>query len=124
MNGKRQMTFAEFNEMLIGMFKEEIDIGKSKGREYGLTSRLANFTRLGDELGIDPKIVLWVYLKKHLDAILSYITTGGKTYSESIDSRVLDARVYLSLFKGLIEEERMQWRECAAEKLPEARRDE
>lgn len=104
----RRMTFDEFETMLSKMYLEEFEIGRTKGKEYGLSSRLSNFTRLGDELGVDPKMVCWIYLKKHLDAILSFITTGGKTYSESISDRIKDARVYLSLLRGLIEEEKYE----------------
>jgi hypothetical protein len=56
--------------------------------------------------------VLWVYLKKHLDSIASYISNevkcdaGNKPkLSEPIEGRIMDARVYLALLRGLIEEE-------------------
>jgi len=54
---------------------------------------------------LPPEVILWVYLKKHMDSILSYIRTG-KVYSESIDGRITDARNYLFLLRALIEEKK------------------
>jgi hypothetical protein len=99
------MTFEEFDKVLDAMIAEEREIGKTKAVEYTQGDRLDNFKRLAKELGVDPKIVLWVYLKKHLDSIASYIRTN-KTYSEPIEGRIKDARVYLSLLRGLVEEEK------------------
>jgi hypothetical protein len=100
------MTFTEFDKLLDKMIEEEREIGTKKGIEYtAQDDRLDNFKRLGKELGLDPKVILWVYLKKHLDSIASYIKTN-KTYSEPIEGRIKDARVYLSLLRGLVEEEK------------------
>jgi hypothetical protein len=59
---------------------------------------------MGALLGIDSKAVLLIYLLKHIDSITKYVKTGASK-SESIESRIMDARVYLSLLRGLIEEE-------------------
>lgn len=94
------------DELMKKMVDEEICTTKTKGKEYTLNNdRLDNFKRIGRELGINPKIVLWIYLKKHLDAIQNYIVSE-KVLSESIQSRIMDARVYLCLLRGLIEEEK------------------
>jgi len=81
-----------------------LEIGRTKGKEYTQTDRLDNFKRLGQELGVDPKVILWVYLRKHIDSISSFIKTGA-VLSEPIQGRIKDARVYLLLLRGLIEEE-------------------
>lgn len=99
------MTFEDSKKLLIKMHEEELKIAETKGREYTQGDRLDNFKRIGKELGIDPKVVLWVYLKKHLDSIASYIK-NQKVLSEPIEGRILDARVYLCLLRGLIEEQR------------------
>lgn len=99
------MTFEDAEEMICKMHEEELAIARTKGAEYTQGDRLDNFKRIGKELGLDPKAVLWVYLKKHLDSIASYIK-NGKVYSEPIEGRILDARVYLALLRGLIEEEK------------------
>ena len=98
------MTFDDFDRILDKMYAEEKQIAATKGKEYTQGDRLDNFKRIGMELGISPKKVLWVYLKKHFDSIAAYIC-NEKTLSEPIESRILDARVYLCLLRGLIEEE-------------------
>lgn len=97
------MTNQEFDSLLSRMISEEMYIGKTKGKEYTQGDRLDNFKRIAMELNITPLQVLWVYLKKHLDSIASYIKTE-KVHSEPIQGRIMDARVYLSLLRGLIEE--------------------
>ena len=99
------MTYEDAKNVLIKMHGEELAIAETKGREYTQGDRLDNFKRLALEIGVNPKVVLWVYLKKHLDSIANYIKTG-KVYSEPIEGRIMDARVYLSLLRCLIEEER------------------
>ena len=99
------MTFEDVDAIMIKMHEEEMSIAKTKGREYTQGDRLDNFKRIGAELGINPKKVLWVYLKKHLDSIASYIK-NEQVFSEPIEGRIMDARVYLTLLRGLIEEEK------------------
>jgi hypothetical protein len=114
----RKMTFEEFDKMLEQIHKNELKIGASKGKEYVLKDRLDNFHRIGNEVQtrcprcghmypIGPFVALWVYLKKHLDAILQFINRG-ETLSETIEERILDGRVYLSLLQGLIEEKKSE----------------
>lgn len=45
-----------------------------------------------------------VYMVKHIDSIKHFVKEN-KTLSESIKSRIVDARVYLSLLYGLIVED-------------------
>ncbi len=99
------MTHDEALILIEKMHQEEMAIAATKGKEYTQGDRLDNFKRIATELGISPKKVLWVYLKKHLDSIASYIKSE-KVLSEPIEGRIMDARVYLSLLRGLIEEER------------------
>lgn len=99
------MNHENFEKIVEKMVVEEKTIGLTKGREYTQGDRFDNFKRLAEEMNISPKKVLWIYLKKHLDSIASYIKTN-ETLSEPIESRIMDARVYLSLLRGIIEEER------------------
>ena len=99
------MTFEQFDQLLKKMYEEENKIRDTKAIEYTQGDRLDNFKRIAVELGITPQQVLWVYLKKHMDSIASYIKTG-EVLSEPIEGRIMDARVYLSLLRGLIEEEK------------------
>ncbi len=99
------MTFLEAEKIMCKMHEEEMAIARTKGKEYTQGDRLDNFKRIGAELGIDPKKVLWVYLRKHIDSIASFIKEE-KVLSEPIEGRIMDARVYLCLLRCLIEEER------------------
>jgi hypothetical protein len=64
---------------------------------------LRNFEALADELKIDRKQVLWIFLKKHLDGILAYIN-GHKSQREDVRGRINDAIVYLILLRAMIED--------------------
>jgi hypothetical protein len=75
----------------------------TKGKEYAHdTDRFANFRRLADELGLKDYQVAWVYTKKHLDSIASYMKTGKTFSAESIHGRIVDAITYLTLISGMI----------------------
>jgi hypothetical protein len=77
----------------------------TKGREYSHEGdRLANFKRIASELDIDPLIVCWVYFKKHVDSIASYVKEKREGLSEPVRGRIVDAITYLGLLNGLIEE--------------------
>ena len=64
----------------------------------------ANFERVGDNLDLDRKDVLLVYLLKHIDGISSYVK-GHKSQREDIRGRLTDAIVYLCLLWGMVEED-------------------
>jgi len=100
------MTFEDFDKWQAELWAECVKMRDTKGRKYSHEKdRFANFNRLANELGISNVTVGWVYLKKHLDSIASYVK-DGKTYStESIRGRIVDAIVYLTLIGGMIEEE-------------------
>jgi hypothetical protein len=104
------MKEEEFLEMLNEMEQDEHEIMGTKGIEYtqgdAETNRLANFYRLGAELNLDPKLVLWIYLKKHLDSIVCFIKQGKEYSTEKIEGRIHDARNYLLLLNGIIREQK------------------
>jgi len=104
------MNFKEFEKLVKLMEKEEKHTRYTKGKEYSNDDRLILFKELGKELKcskcgqeIGELAVFWIVFKKHLRAILSYINSN-QIYSESIQSRIMDCRVYLTLLRGLIEE--------------------
>lgn len=68
------------------------------------SNSFANFERVASDIGIDRKQVLWTYLRKHLDGIVSHIN-GHKSQRESVHGRIDDAHVYLELLRGMIIEE-------------------
>jgi len=104
------MVEKDFIFLLDQMEKTEHEIMSTKGMEYTAgdleKDRLANFYRIGSELNIDPKMVLWVYLKKHIDSIICYIKQGKEYSDEKIEGRIHDARNYLVLLNGIIQQQK------------------
>jgi len=107
------MTYKEFEVLLNCMHKEEQKIVSTKGVEYTVGDQLDNFKRIGKEVKcvhcgeeVGAKVVLWIYLKKHLDGLLSYINKDKELSEETVIGRLKDARVYLALLRGLIYEEK------------------
>ena len=99
------MTFEEFDKLQQSLFDDIVKIGAGKGREYASSDdRLANFKRLAPECGIKPELVAWVYFRKHLDSISTYLKEGKELSEETIRGRFLDAINYLTLIYGLIVE--------------------
>lgn len=104
------MTIKEFNEFWNNMCQAEVKLLDTKGTEYsGEEDRFRNFKDIAAELDMHPAFVAWVYFKKHLDSIKNYIKNiGNEEYkanlSEPIIGRFNDARNYLALMAGIIEE--------------------
>ena len=99
------MTRPEFRDLLRQLSIDEIQLNNTKGADYSAESDvLDNFKRLSGEIDISMEKVLWVYMKKHLDAVRSWI--GGKVLqSESFASRIQDIRLYLALLLVMYYEE-------------------
>ena len=103
----------KFSVMLQEMFAEELKIGETKALEYTQTNdRLDNFKRIGAEVccphcqkPVGPFVVWWIYFKKHIDSVRRFVCAGD-VLSEPIEGRIKDLRVYLSLLRGLVVEQK------------------
>lgn len=96
-----------FKSLLDQIHVELVKLTESKGKEYAASAdQLANFKRQGKALELAPEMVLMVYLSKHMDTIKEYCKgrSDGRL-SEPIESRVLDAILYLCLLLAFIREE-------------------
>lgn len=99
------MTFDEFDKIRLEFNKLEEATCYSKGVEYSNgEDRLGNFKRIAARLGMSPLIVAHIYFIKHIDAI-EYVVKGKKELSETFESRIQDARIYLLLMYALFIEE-------------------
>lgn len=99
------MTLEEFSKFQNELFNDVHEMHLSKGTEYANDKdRFANFNRIASEIDLNRKQVLYVYLKKHLDAIGFFCKTSY-VESEPIRGRIIDAINYLTLLAGMIEEE-------------------
>ena len=92
------MTREEFQLLLTTIIIPEVRRISNAGQtEYTLKDdALDNFNRLSDQLGIDREIILWVYLQKHLDGIVTHLR-GNISQREPVVGRITDAIVYLCL---------------------------
>lgn len=100
------MTREQMAAVMETMFDEERNTREAGQKEYAHDAENAfrNFDGLAGELGLDRKMVLWIYLRKHMDGILAYLR-GHKSQREDVRGRIKDARVYLALLRGMIEED-------------------
>lgn len=64
----------------------------------------ANFEKIADNLDIDRKEVLLVYLLKHIDGICAYVK-GHKSQREDVRGRMTDVIVYLCLLWGMVNQD-------------------
>ena len=102
------MTLKEFDQFWQQLCEDEHQLLQGKGIEYsGENNRFRNFEKLGTELELHPAKIAWIYLKKHLDSLLSYINKLDdpkykEQISEPILGRIHDARNYLALIGGML----------------------
>ena len=104
------MTQKEMKRLINSIFKEIQSTREAGQKEYARQSEnaFANFERVGENLNIDRKQVLLVYLLKHIDGICSYVE-GHKSQRENVEGRITDSIVYLCLLWGMCISENMQY---------------
>lgn len=102
------MKHSERDEFIEGEFKKMLEITRSKGLEYANSDldANANFKEIGSKMGVDPKMVLWIYATKHFQAITSFVKKGKVESNEPIEGRVHDLALYSLLLLSLIEDEK------------------
>jgi hypothetical protein len=99
------MTRDEFLYFLDNKQVEIKELFQKASREYSaLDEAFENFNKLAEELKIDRKMVLWIYLTKHRDGVLKFLN-GHKSQREPVTGRIQDMIVYLFLLWGMLKEE-------------------
>lgn len=99
------MLKSEYNSHLKSLCNELITTANNGQKEYALSDdAFDNFNRLAADLGIHRNIILFVYLKKHLDGVVSYMK-GHKSQRESVHGRIKDSIVYLTILDAMIAED-------------------
>jgi hypothetical protein len=101
------MTYEQMAAVLDRMHQEEREVRAAGQSEYAHKEEnsFANFERVAERLGLTREQVLLVYLEKHLDGIHSYVQ-GHRSQREDVSGRIKDARMYLALLQGMIDQER------------------
>jgi hypothetical protein len=97
---------------LSDVFLEECkNIQIEKGREYtiddgtGKADKFANFRSIGQRMDLDPKMVLMIYMLKHMDSIRTYVLYG-KEGSEGLKGRCQDLVNYAIMLWAMDYEEK------------------
>ena len=100
------MKVKDFIRWAESIQKEESRIMLTKGKEYTVSdeNKFKNFKSIGERINIEPEKVALIYLLKHMDSIRNYVLSGTESSDEPIMGRVMDARNYLLLLGGMIEE--------------------
>ena len=100
------MTREELKNVMMQMFQECMELREAGQKEYAHNEQEAfsNFNKLAEELCLDRKQILWVYAKKHIDGIVSYIN-GHKSQREDVRGRINDLVVYMNILRGMIDED-------------------
>lgn len=97
------MTRTEFIALLKQLQIRELEINRTKGRDYadGDGNVGKNFLELADFLGqTNPLQICLVYMGKHLSAIKN-LANGRRLLSEDLEERIVDIRLYCALFLAL-----------------------
>ena len=100
------MKVKDFFKWSKSMQEEENRLMKVKGEEYTVTNedKFKNFKSIGDRRSLPAEQICLIYLLKHMDSIRNYVLTGKEVSEEPIIGRIQDARNYLLLLGGIIEE--------------------
>ena len=77
-----------------------------KGEEYTVSDedKFKNFKSIAERTDSTTEKVALIYLLKHMDSIRNYVLHGKEASDEPIMGRIMDARNYLLLLGGIIEE--------------------
>lgn len=100
------MKHNEMLKQINGIFTQVEQMHTEGQKEYAMTEDnvFANFQRIANQTGLNQKMVLWIYLMKHIDGIASHIK-GHTSQREDVRGRLTDAIVYLCILWGMIDEE-------------------
>lgn len=104
------MTLKERNDAIETLWREKcLPILQGKGKDYsGIEDAYANFKCTAADLKLPPRKVLWIFLKKHLDAIRNAIVENPDNPTregESFESSCFDAINYISILAAWPKEE-------------------
>ena len=115
------MKVPDFIKWAESMQKEENRLMLVKGEEYTVSDedKFKNFKSIGDRMGFRAEEVALVYLLKHMDSIRNYVLNGKESSEESITGRIQDARNYLLLLGGIIEERKNEYEKTVQNKVSE-----
>jgi len=104
------MNIQEFDDLRARLHHDREEIILAKRPEYteGRTDVLSNFKQVAAELDLTPMDVWYVYFRKHMSSIVTYVKNPNVVLSEPIFGRIKDAMNYLELLAALAKEKAEQ----------------
>lgn len=94
------ITKDKMRELLARLQRDEGVVWVTKNDDYaergGDGNALANFDEIAKDVGLPVRVVIWVYMTKHLRSIKAYVRHGD-VESEGLWSRFIDIRNYCAL---------------------------
>ena len=94
-----------FRAILNELAQNLSHLTKTKGEEYTANDdQLANFRQSAAEAGVSMEQVWLVFFNKHFSAIRYYVKNNRVESTESINSRIDDAILYLALLRAMVAE--------------------
>jgi hypothetical protein len=97
--------YDEFAQYMISEVQKIRDAGQKEYAEEG--NVFADFESTSKLAGIEPELVIYTFLNKHIRGIGSYLKNGSQQ-RDSLDGRIKDAIVYLQLLWAYVDEK--DWR--------------
>lgn len=102
---KKMKSKQDIKYLMDKIFHDLQETREAGQKEYAHDSDNAfgNFERLATQLGLSKEKILWVYVQKHIDGVVSYLN-GHKSQREDVRGRIKDIMVYLVLLWGMIDD--------------------
>jgi|WetSurMetagenome_2_1015567.scaffolds.fasta_scaffold120775_2 hypothetical protein len=98
-------SYADVADVMDKVFHECHSLRQAGQKEYANSeaNALSNFENLSKDIGVSRETVLFIFMKKHIDGIASYIK-GHKSQREDVRGRINDSIVYLCLLRAMVED--------------------
>ena len=97
------MDKQEYNNHFEELLQVVLETREEGQKEYAHKENnvFQDFDSTGELIGLNAEKVLFCHLNKHIRGISKYIQDGMKQ-RDSIQGRIVDSMVYLSLLSGMI----------------------
>ena len=100
------MNLDQQNAIAKEFFQSCETILTKKGKDYTPENvAFKDVDALAEEIGVEPKHVLWIFFRKHFTAVRAWIKKG-QVESEPIEERLKDLANYCALLYVLVKREK------------------
>lgn len=102
-------TQKDLEVMQQRLLEMELACMRTKGAEYthGQEDRLSSFREISQLTGVSMLKVCFVFLTKHFQSVANFAGAEKVESNESLESRIVDLRLYLLLFLLIAKEQNL-----------------